>query len=113
MDMYYSSNPEILVNILTNESLRSEALDTVVLWQDNLRSLVDGDGSEVVTQAQVDAIETFLTNLSTHSSPGLQQLIAAELARLGPLDEYVGMTVSKAKSRAIGDPMLYLPLMTE
>jgi hypothetical protein len=111
VDMYYTSNPEILVNIVTNESLRIEAVATVELWQDNLRSLVDGDGSAVITQAQVDAIKSFLNNLSAVSSAKLQQLIAAELIRLGPLDSYVGLTMKAAKTRAIGDPMLYLPLI--
>ena len=79
--------------------------------QDNLRNLVDGDGLVIISQAQVDAIKSFLTNLSAASSPELQQLIAAELARLGPLDDYVGMTVQEAKSKAIGDPTVYLPIV--
>jgi hypothetical protein len=110
IDMYYTSNPEILVNILMNETLRNEAIATVVLWQDNLRSLVDGDGSAIISQAQVDAVKNFLSNLSAVSSPGLQGLIADELVRLGPLDGYVGLTVIEAKKQAIGDPTLYLPL---
>lgn len=110
IEMYYSSNPEILVNILMNESLRSESLATVDLWQDNLRSLADGDGSTAITQGQVDAVKNFLNNLSAVSSAELQQIIAAELQRLGPLDDYVGLTVKQAKSRVIGDPTLYLPL---
>ena len=109
--MYYTSNPEILVNILMNESLRSEAVATVELWQENLRSLTDGDGNAVVTQAQVDTIESFLNNLSAVSSAELQQLIASELDRLGPLDDYVGLTMNEAKRRAIGDPIIYLPLV--
>lgn len=111
VDMYYTSNPEILVNIMTNESLRAEAVATVELWQDNLRSLTDGDGSAVITQAQVDALESFLSNLSAASSAELRQLIADELARLGLLDDYVGLTMREAKRQAIGDPKLYLPLI--
>ncbi len=108
--MYYESNPEILVNILMNESLRTESIAAVVLWQDNLRSLTGGDGNAVITQAQVDAVESFLNNLSAVSSPVLQQLIADELLRIGPLDDYVGMTMNEARIRAIGSAMVYLPL---
>jgi hypothetical protein len=111
VDMYYRSNPEILVNVLLNEPLRLEAVSTVELWQPNLSSLVDGDGSALVTQAQVDAIASFLMNLSAVSSPALQQLIASELVRLGPLDDYVGLTVSEAKRQAIGDAAVFLPLL--
>lgn len=111
IDMYYTSNPEILVTIMTNEALRTEAVAAVELWQNNLRSLADGNGSAVITQAQVDAIESFLNNLSTAASTELQQLIDEELDRLGSLDSYVGLTVKEAKRRAIGDPTFYLPLI--
>jgi hypothetical protein len=111
VDMYYTGNPEILVNILMSETLRTEAVAMVELWQDNLRNLTDGDGSAVITQAQVDAINSFLNHLSAVSSPGLQQRIADELNRLGSLNGYAGMTMKEAKSLAIGDPTLHLPLL--
>lgn len=112
VDMYYTTTLEIAtILMLTRTDLGTEAVDLVKLWQDNLYSLVDGDGSALVTQAQVDAIETFLTHLSAASSTELQQLIATELARLGPLDDYVGLTVKAAKTKAIGDPIVYLPLI--
>ncbi|MFN8457639.1 MAG: Ig-like domain-containing protein [Anaerolineae bacterium] len=114
VDMYYTTTPEIVTILMLNRTdLGDEAVALVELWQDNLYSLVDGDGSARVTQAQVDAIETFLNHLSAAASPELQQLIATELARLGPLDSYVGLTVKAAKSKAIGDPLLYLPLIVK
>jgi hypothetical protein len=109
--MYYSSNPEILVNLMLNAPLREEALAAVELWQENLRSLADGDGSAVINQAQVGAIQDFLDHLSAASSLELQQIIAEELDRLGPLDSYVGLTMKEAKKLAIGDATLYLPLI--
>jgi hypothetical protein len=109
IDMYYRSNPEILVNILMNEQLRVEALETVVLWQDSLRNLTDGDGSVTISQEEMDALENFLNSLSALSSDELQGLIAEELQRLGPLDDYVGMTMKAAKSQAIGDRTLHFP----
>ncbi|HRV92854.1 MAG TPA: Ig-like domain-containing protein [Anaerolineae bacterium] len=110
--MYYDTTPEIIkILILDQPSLGDEAVAVVELWQDNLYSLVDGDGNALVTQAQVNAIKTFLANLSAAGSAGLQQLIADELARLGPLDDYVGLSVKAAKSKAIGNPAIYLPLI--
>lgn len=112
VDMYYETTPEILkILLIDSTALRDEAIATAELWQDNLHNLVDGDGTAIVTQAQVDAIKNFLTNLSAAASPELQQIIAAELLRLGPLDDYVGMTVKEAKSKAIGDPVVYLPIV--
>ena len=112
VEMYYETTPEIVrILMLTHTHLGDEAVAVVELWQDNLSNLVDGDGSAVITQTQVDAIKTFLANLSAAGSADLQQLIAAELARLGPLDEYVGLTVKEAKRQAIGDALIYLPLI--
>jgi hypothetical protein len=112
VDMYYESNPEILFTVLLNESLRAEAVATVELWQDNLRSLLDGDGSAIISQAQVEAISSFLDNLSAAGSPALQQLIAGELARLGPLDGYVGLTMRAAKAQVLGPSQVFLPAFT-
>jgi len=108
---YYTKNPEILLNILADSNLRADALVGVELWQENLRNLVDGDGSAVITHVQVDALQAFLDHLALLASSGLQALIASELARLGPLDDYVGLTMQQAKSQAIGDPTLYLPIL--
>jgi hypothetical protein len=112
VNMYYHTTPEILkILLIDNPVLGDEAVDVVEMWQDHLRDLLDGDGSAIVTQAQVDAIEDFLVNLSAAGSADLQQLIAGELARLGPLDDYVGLTIQEAKSKAIGDPTIYLPIV--
>jgi hypothetical protein len=110
VDMYYRRNPEILVTLLMNEPLRAEAVAVVELWQPNLANLVSGDGSAVISQVQIDAVESFLSNLAAAASPGLQQVIAGELARLGPLDDYAGLTMREARRLAIGDPTLYFPL---
>jgi hypothetical protein len=110
--MYYDTTPEIArILILDRTDLGDEAVAVVELWQGNLSNLVDGDGSAVITQPQVDAIKTFLANLSAAGSSGLQQLISEELVRLGPLDDYVGLTVKEAKRQAIGDAVIYLPLI--
>jgi hypothetical protein len=111
VEMYYTKNPEILVNTMINASLRSDAVAGVELWQANLRSLVDGDGSAVITQAQVDALRNYLNDLAAVSSSELQQLIEAELERLGPLDDYVGLRMIEAKRKAIGDATLSLPFV--
>jgi hypothetical protein len=109
VDMYYTNNPEILVKIMANNNLRIQALETVIIWQETLRSLVYGDGSNAISQGQIDALDSFLTNLSSVASDELQSIIADERQRLGPLDSYVGMSIRDAKVAAIGDAILYVP----
>ena len=93
-------------------ALGDQAATTIKLWEANLSNLVDGDGSAIVTQEQVDAIEGFLDHLSAIASPQMQELIADERTRLGPLDDYVGLSVLEAKLAAIGDAISYLPMIT-
>jgi hypothetical protein len=111
VEMYYTSNPEILFTVMLNESLRAQAVATVEMWQDNLRSLVYGDGSAIISPAQVEAISSFLSNLSAAGSPELQQLISDELARLGPLTSFVGLTMRAAKELVAGPSQVYLPAL--
>lgn len=112
VNMYYTTTPEIAkILMLDQTALGAEAVTVVELWQSNLASLVDGDGSAVITQPQVDVMKTFLNNLSAAGSADLQQLISAELTSLGPLDDYVGLTMAEAAQMILTDETIYLPLI--
>lgn len=55
---------------------------------------MDGQGDSLtITTEQVQAMQNFLDNLSTADSSGLQQVMADELSRISPLDDFVGMTM--------------------
>lgn len=120
VDHYYTETPEIArILILRQPSLGAEAVATVSLWQDNLRNLVDGDGSAVITQAQVEAVQNLLTQLRQAGSDDLKAVIDEELASLGPLEKYVGLTMAEARESALG-PVdippampIYLPLVVK
>ena len=114
IDHYYTETTEIArLLILEQPSLGAEAVETVLMWQDNLRSLVDGDGRATISQEQVDATFSFIEKLYFAGSEELKGVIAAELEALGPLDEYVGLTMAEAKTKAIGHSTLYLPLIVK
>ncbi len=110
-DLYYSHNAEILAHLIAGESLRDDAVDALEIWQPNLQALVDGNGaSALITEAQVQAADEFLNALSAVAGPALQQTIAAELARLGPPEDYIGMTMDEASAAIVGYG-LYLPVV--
>lgn len=95
VDMYYNI-PEILyLMILVEPDLAVQAVRMVELLQPALRNLLDGDGQELINAKQVNAMQTFFTNLSAAGSQSLQQLIAEELQRIGPLENYIGMPISE------------------
>ncbi len=112
VDLYYTHDPETRAILFADPALMAQGLDTLAMWEPNLQALVDGQGDTVaITAAQVQAIDNFLVNLYAAASPELKQIIDDERARLGEPEDYVGLTVKEAKSKAIGDPAVYLPLM--
>ena len=77
-----------------------------------LTAAVDREHGDIIYGAgQVQAVEDFLADLSVAGGPELQQVIADELERLGPLDDFVGMTMEEARGDVIGYVVLYLPLV--
>ncbi len=117
VDIFYDNTFEI-TKILTIDrpDLRDSAIATFTMLQEPLQNLVEGDGNAIISQALIDSFESFLLALSAAGSAKLQQTITEEMSRLGPLDDYVGLTVKQAKSKTIGDSMfpwsLFLPATT-
>jgi hypothetical protein len=114
--LYYTHSTEIAVQLIENPPLAIAAYDTLNIWKPNLETLLtDNRGDAVITQAQVDALDDFLTDLSTVVSPELQQVIANERGDLPPFDTFVGQTMSAATLSVLGPPTLteqtYLPLI--
>lgn len=109
IDLYYANGPEISKLLLDNRDLANEALATLQLWQPNLQAWVNGQGSSVtITQEQVQAIQTFLGNLSAKGSPELLQTIANEEAQR-PLEQVVGMNMDNAWTYLNGYQLAWLP----
>lgn len=113
---YATHGPEITALLVASDTLRAEAINTATLWEPNLRALVNGDGTPTISQAQVDALDSLLTDLAAVGSAPLQQAIADELTTLGDLDAYVGMSMAAAEAAVLGEVMapdatVYLPLI--
>lgn len=96
-DLYYRHGPEIVALFASDETLRTEMLTTLELWEPNLRALVEGDGAMVViTENQEQALDTVLERLAADGSAALQQTIAAERAALPDLSTFIGLTMDEA-----------------
>jgi len=102
-DLYYTHDAELSNLIFSNPAIFDAAVDTLMLWQPNLQALVDREGeTALITQAQVDAVDDFLTQLSAVASPALQADIAIERANLPAPDDFVGMTIEEARGIVVG-----------
>lgn len=111
INLYYAHDAEIQSLLGTDAVLDAEAIATLQLWEPNLWALVRGEGdTATITAAQVNAVDSFLTNLSAAGSPELQQTIAAERDRLPLPQEFVGMTIDEARGLVVGYGT-YLPLI--
>ncbi len=96
IEMYYETTPEILFLIaILQPELASQAATMVELLQPSIRNLLDGDGQQPITAEQINAIQAFLTNLSSAGNANIQQIVTEELQRLGPLENYIGMPVNE------------------
>lgn len=111
IELFYQHDPEILSLLLAGPALWEEGEATLLLWEPNLQALLDGQGQNaVITAEQVQAMQSFLDHLSAASSPGLQQVIAEEQARLGALEDFVGLTMDEARDAVVGRAF-YVPVL--
>jgi hypothetical protein len=95
-DLYYQHGPEIGVLLLAHPELNQEGLALLEYWEPKLQALVDGQGNTVViTQAEVEAVESFLANLEAVASTNLQTAIQNQEAELN-LQGLVGMPMDQA-----------------
>ncbi|OUC09465.1 hypothetical protein RY27_02700 [Litorilinea aerophila] len=110
-DLYYTHNAEITTLVLSNTTVMSQALQTIQIWEPNLRALVEGQGdSATITAAQIQAMDDFLQTMSALGSPALQAAITEERAKLPALNTFVGMSMAQARSSVVGYGV-YLPVI--
>jgi hypothetical protein len=96
-DTLMFNSPEILQLVLFDQpELRDQIITLFAMVQDPARSLLEGDGSAVITQDQMDAVAALFADLSAGVSDELRQIIQNHVAALGPLDQYVGLNVGTA-----------------
>ncbi len=104
VDLYYHHAPEVMPLLIFDQlDLGLQAMRALEMMQDPLRNLLDGDGSEIITQTLVDSVSAFLDSLKAVVSDSLRDSLNVELARLGPLQELVGLPVAQAVEKALGD----------
>jgi len=104
VDHYYTTTAEIVkILVIDRPDLRTRALGMVELLQPAIADRLDGDGTLPITQTQMDTVAAFFEDLAVSGSRSLQQLIADELDRLGPLDAYVGLPVGDVLEAVLGE----------
>lgn len=104
IDVFYENTIEITKIIMIDKpELRDPAISSLKMMKEPLQNLLDGDGEAVISQALIDSIKSFLTGIATAGSSELQKTITEEMTRLGPLDNYVGKSVTEVKKQIIGD----------
>ena len=96
IDLYYQHGPEISDIVSANPALYQEGVSLLEYWEPKLQALVDGQGGMVViTQAEVDAVDEFLSNLESVASASLQTAIQDQRVELN-LQGLVGMPMDQA-----------------
>lgn len=93
----------ITILFIERPDLCASLVDMIPLLQPTLLDVLDGDGTLSVTQTQVDTLAYFFTNVAAAGSDSLQNFVADELMRLGPLDDYVGQLIRDVLATVLGD----------
>lgn len=110
-ELYNTHGVEIFALMDSDLNIWNQGLSALEVWEPHLQALVDGKGdTSTITIGQVQAMDDFLTSLSTYGSLDLQQAIAGERVRLGNLEDYIGMTMEQAWIAVAGIDV-YLPII--
>jgi len=111
IELYYTHTPELVSLLLTHPSLWDDGLASLLAWQPKLEALLDGEGDTTfISAADITAVEDFLAALLDEASTTLAEVISTELDTLGPLDSYVGQSMSAAED-AILNAEVFLPVV--
>ena len=118
IDLYATHAEEIVALLMADATLFDEGLETLAIWEPSLREIVADGENVIISQAQINQMDRFLTLLSEAGSQDLQRTIAEERVRLGDLNTFIGSGIQDAANIVLGDqgqgttgPMLFLPLV--
>ncbi len=93
---------EIVTMVLDDPSLTRQLGELALLWQPLLRSLVEDDGSAIVTQEHVDWLRKVFAVASRQSSFPLRKALADFLTEWPELDGLVGHPISEVQTLIFG-----------
>ncbi|HFC12129.1 MAG TPA: hypothetical protein ENJ56_04740, partial [Anaerolineae bacterium] len=110
--LFYQHTGEVVQLALADPAFFQSIRTTMTLWQPTLEALLDPGraGDTVISAEQINALDTFLTTVSTRGSSELAATIAAERQALPPFNAFIGMTVADAAATVLDAPyQIYLP----
>lgn len=110
IDLFDQHGREITDILFAHRSpLLLDSLSLLNLWTPNLNALVNGNGDDVkITDAQVNAVLTYLDKISQWASPELKTTIVTEMS-ITPLEMTVGLTMDQAWIFLNQDPRYPVP----
>jgi hypothetical protein len=94
--LYTLYGPDIISVFQSHPELVSRAANLLSVWEPKLKKLIDGQGdSEIITQAEADAVNQFITDLADASSGDLRTALLEEQVKID-LPSMGGLTMSQA-----------------
>jgi uncharacterized repeat protein (TIGR01451 family) len=107
IEQFYRNSTEVIHHMAADPAVFDAVHDAIVTLQPTIRDLVEGTGEAVVSEAQVQAVQTVLEKLLEPAGVVLDAAIRSDLERVGPLEGLVGQTSSQARLQVLG-PMVRL-----
>ncbi len=96
IELYYEHSPAIVTAAIADGTIITQGLAAVAAFEQNARDLAAGSGTTaMVTQNQIDTLNSFLDTLRAQASGDLADAIDRERARMD-LDDLVGGSMDDA-----------------
>lgn len=102
IDEFYQNSAEILHHMAANPAVLGAVQEAIVDLQPTVRDLVEGEGQQPVSEAQVQAVTALAQQLHQAGGVVLRATIESELERIGPLDALAGKTSAEARRQVVG-----------
>ena len=105
IDEFYQNSPEMLHHMAADPTVLTSVQTAIVSLQPTIRDLVDGSGQQVVSESQVQAVNTLAQQLFQPAGVVLRSAIQDELSRVGSLDALAGKTSTEVRRALVGIPL--------
>lgn len=102
VDEFYQNSTEMLHHMAADPTILASVRTAIGSLQPAIRDIVDGNGQQVPSQSQVEAVNTLAQQLIQPAGVVLKSALEAELGRIGSLRELAGKTTTEARQKVVG-----------
>ncbi len=102
IDEFYENSTEMLYHMAADPTVLAGVRNAITSLQPTIRDIVEGTGQQIVSGAQVQAVNALAQQLMEPAGVVLRSALEGELERIGPLSALAGKTSTEARQKVLG-----------